>query len=79
MSNSNNSVAMKPISDTYELVIRDSKAANLAASLQSSLFKLTSFMFVSSVAESHTKKKLAIGLGEIPLQSNFLLKIVIHL
>jgi hypothetical protein len=77
MSNSNNSVAMKPISDTYELV-RDSKAANLAASLQSSLFKLTSFMFVSSVAESH-KKKLAIGLGEIPLQSNFLLKIVIHL
>jgi hypothetical protein len=55
MSNSNNSVAMKPISDTYELV-RDSKAANLAASLQSSLFKLTSFMFVSSVAESHTKQ-----------------------
>jgi hypothetical protein len=70
MSNSNNSVAMKPISDTYELV-RDS--------LPSSLFKLTSFIFVSSVAESHKKKKLAIGLGEIPLQSNFLFKIVIHL
>ena len=78
MSNSNNSVAMKPISDTYELV-RNLKAANLAASLQSSLFKLTSFMFVFSIAESHTKKKLAIGLGEIHLQSNFLFKIVIHL
>ena len=60
---------MKPISDTYELV-RDSKAANLAASLQSSLFKLTSFTFVSSVAENN-RQQLAIGLGEIPLQSNF--------
>ena len=64
---------MKPISDTYELVIRDSKAANLAASLQSLLFKLTFFMFVFFIAESHTEE-LAIGLGEIPLQSNFLLK-----
>jgi hypothetical protein len=78
MTNGNNSVAMKPISDTYELV-RDSKAANLAASLQSSLFKLTSFMFVSSVVAGSKKTKMAIGFGEIPLQSNFLLKIVIHL
>jgi len=46
--------------------VRDwSKAANLAASLQSSLFKLTSFMFLSSVADAGSNpNKRAIALGE---------------
>ena len=55
--------------------VKISKVANLASSLLSSLSKLTTFLYLSAVAENKNNK-VVILLGKMHLQSYFLLKLI---
>ena len=55
--------------------VKISKDANLAASLLSSLSKLTTFLYIFAVAENKNNK-VVIPLGKMHFQSYFLLKLI---
>ena len=57
--------------------VKISKDANLAASLLSSLSKLTTFLYLSAVAENKNNNNVVILLGKMHLQSYFLLKLIV--